>query len=84
MSKWEKLYGDLLRNPDRRIRFSELDGLHRAFGFAAKSGKGDHMNYKHPAVAVVLTAQPRGKDAVQYQVKRLLAVIKEYDLHISG
>jgi predicted RNA binding protein YcfA (HicA-like mRNA interferase family) len=48
-----------------------------------RQGKGSHRNYKHPKVPLVLTAQPRGKDAVPYQVKRLLAVIKEYDLHIS-
>jgi hypothetical protein len=39
-------------------------------------------NYKDPALPLVLTVQPRGKDAVPYQVKRLLAVIQEYGLHI--
>jgi predicted RNA binding protein YcfA (HicA-like mRNA interferase family) len=48
-----------------------------------RQGKGSHRNYKHPKVPLILTAQPRAKDAVPYQVKRLLAVIKEYDLHIS-
>jgi len=48
-----------------------------------RPGKGSHRSYKHPDVPIVLTVQPRGKDAVRNQVKRLLAVIEEYDLHIA-
>jgi len=83
MTKPSKLYEQLLANPNAIISFADLDALFAAFGFKARRGKGSHRNYKHAKVPVILTAQPRGKDAVPYQVKRLLAVIKEYDLHIS-
>ena len=83
MTKAARLYQQLLAKPNTIISFRELRGLFVAFGFAERQGKGDHFNYKHPNVPPILTAQPRGKDAVPYQVKRLLAVIKEYDLHIS-
>ncbi|MDP9422912.1 MAG: type II toxin-antitoxin system HicA family toxin [Pseudomonadota bacterium] len=83
MSKWTNLYEQLLANPNTIIPFRDFQGLFAAFGFVERRGKGSHRNYKHPKVPAVLTAQPRGKDAVPYQVKRLLAVIKEYDLHIS-
>lgn len=83
MTTPSKLHEQLLTNPNAIISFREFRALFAAFGFAERQGKGDHFNYKHPNVALILTAQPRGKDAVPYQVKRLLAVIKEYDLHIS-
>lgn len=83
MTKASKLYKKLLADPQAIISFRDLEALLTAFGFAARQGKGSHRNYKHPNVPVILTAQPRGKDAVPYQVKQLLAVIKEYDLHIS-
>ena len=78
-----KLYDQLLANPNKIIRFSDLRGLFAAFGFVERAGKGSHRNFKHPSVPLILTAQPRGKDAVPYQVKRLLEVVKEYDLHMS-
>lgn len=83
MTRPSKIYGQLLANPNKIISFSDFDALLAAFGFVMRQGKGSHRNYKHPKVSAILTAQPRGKDAVPYQVKRLLAVVKEYDLHIS-
>ena len=83
MTKPSKLYEQLLANPNAIISFSDFDALFAAFGFVMRQGKGSHRNYKHPKVPAILTAQPRGKDAVPYQVKRLLAAVKEYDLHIS-
>ncbi|MGN6849722.1 MAG: type II toxin-antitoxin system HicA family toxin [Sphingomicrobium sp.] len=83
MTKPAKLYAQLLVNPNAIISFSDFRALLAAFGLVERRGKGSHRNYKHPKVPLILTAQPRAKDAVPYQVKRLLAVIKEYDLHIS-
>jgi predicted RNA binding protein YcfA (HicA-like mRNA interferase family) len=83
MTKTSKLYDQLLANPNTIISFRDLQGLFAAFGFVERRGKGSHCNYKHPSVPPILTAQPRGKDAVPYQVKRLLAVVQEYDLHIA-
>jgi predicted RNA binding protein YcfA (HicA-like mRNA interferase family) len=83
VTKPSKLYEQLRANPNAIISFRDLQALFVAFGFVERGGKGSHRNYKHPKASVILTAQPRGKDAVPYQVKRLLAVIKEYDLHIS-
>lgn len=82
MTRVDKLYERLLANPGTIISFRDFEALLVAFGFEMRPGKGSHRNYKHPDVPVVLTVQPRGKDAVSYQVKRLLAVIEEYDLHI--
>jgi predicted RNA binding protein YcfA (HicA-like mRNA interferase family) len=83
MVKPSKLYERLLANPSIIMSFRDLQALFAAFGFECRPGKGDHLNFKHPDVPAVLTIQPRGKDAVPYQVKRLLAVVEEYDLHMS-
>lgn len=83
MSNAAKIYARLLANPNAIISFADFEALFAAFGFKVRRGKGSHRNFKHPKVPAILTAQPRGKDAVPYQVKRLLAVVKEYDLHIS-
>ena len=81
MTKPDKLYEQLLRNPSMVITYRDFQALHRLFAFESTPGKGSHTNWKHPKVAIVLTSQPNGKDAVRYQVKRLLAVIEAYDLH---
>ena len=82
MTKPAKLYAQLLRNSTMIISYRDFTALHLAFGFELHLGKGSHTNWKHPKVPRLLTSQPNGKDAVPYQVKRLLAVIKEYDLYM--
>lgn len=83
MTQLAKLYARLLADPNTIIRFRDFEALLRAFGFTARPGKGSHTNWKHPELLLLLTAQPRGKDAVPYQVKRLLAVVREHDLHVG-
>lgn len=84
MTRVAKVYAALLANPRLQISFRDLESLHLAFGFECRGRKGSHRTYKHPAVPVILTIQPRGKDALPYQVKRLLEVVREYDLYIVG
>lgn len=80
MTKPDKLYQQLLRNSSMVISYRDFEALHRLFGFDSSPGKDSHTNWKHTAVPVLLTSQPDGKDAVRYQVKRLLAVIEAYEL----
>ncbi len=84
MSKWSKLYAALLRSPELRVRFAELVGLLESFGFVHKRTKGSHRSFKHPDVPLVLTIQPHGKEAVQKQVKQLLEVVRDFDLHMKA
>lgn len=81
MTKPDKLYQLLLRNPSMVISYRDFAAMHRLFGFEPTPGKGSHTNWKHPDVPILLTSQPNGKDAVGYQVKRFLAVVEAYDLH---
>lgn len=82
MTKTGKLYQQLQASKSRRISFRELETLLRGFGFELKRTRGSHKSYKHPMVAEVVTIQPRGKDALPYQVVRLLELIRDYGLHI--
>ncbi|HEX2763885.1 MAG TPA: type II toxin-antitoxin system HicA family toxin [Allosphingosinicella sp.] len=83
MSRAAKLYERLLADAGTIISFRDLEALFGAFGFQCRIGKGSHRHFKHPRIPAILTVQPRGKDALPYQVRRLLAVVKEYDLHIA-
>jgi len=82
MTRPEKLYQQLLASTSRRISFRDLETLLAGFGFERKRTRGSHRSYKHPGVPEVVTIQPRGKDALPYQVERLLELIRDYGLHI--
>ena len=84
MTKPSKLYEQLLENPNARISFRDFQRLLAAFGFDHKRTKGSHQSFKHHDVPHILSIQPRGKDAVHYQVQRLLEFIKAYDLHMDA
>ena len=84
MSKWTKLYEQLLANPGIVISFRDLEGLLGAFGWEHKRTKGSHRHYAHPDVPTVLTINPDGKSAHRYQVRLLLEFVEEYGLHIGS
>ena len=84
MTKPSKLYEQLLTSPNSRISFRDFLRLLEAFGFAHMRTKGSHLSFKHPDVPHVLTVQPRGKEAVDYQVRRMLEFVEAYDLHMDA
>jgi len=84
MSKWTKLYEQLLADPKRVISFHDFEGLLGAFGFAHRRTKGSHRQYVHPDVNAVMTVNPAAKDAHRYQVKLLLELVEQYGLHIGA
>ena len=56
----------------------ELEALLREAGFANRSGKRSHRNFVHPLVGRPVTISGRpGDDAKRYQIKAVLAAIKE-------
>jgi predicted RNA binding protein YcfA (HicA-like mRNA interferase family) len=75
-----KLYQRLLGQPGQIVAFRDFKALLSAFGFVHLRTRGSHRSYKHPVVDEVLTIQPKGKDAPPYQVRRFLAMVREYDL----
>lgn len=82
MGKKQKLFDRILNNP-RNVHFDDLVIILQAFGFNLKRIKGSHHNFKHPDVPELLSIQP-GKDgkAKNYQVKKFLTTVEEYDLRL--
>ena len=80
MVKASKLYERLLESPSHPIAFRDFEQLLLSFGFVLKRRKGSHRSYRHPAVAEILTVQPRGKDAQPYQVRKFIAIVGEHKL----
>jgi predicted RNA binding protein YcfA (HicA-like mRNA interferase family) len=83
MVKPTRLLESLLEDPSRIVTFRDFERLLRAFGFEHERTTGSHRHYVHPKVPWVLTVQPDGKDAKRYQVRRLLDIIREYELRIE-
>ena len=80
MTKADKLYRQLLRDPRRPLAFRDFIAVIRDFGFAEIRVRGSHRSYKHPGAAALLVVQPRGTDAKPYQQKQFLDMIEEYGL----
>lgn len=83
MSKWTKLYEQLLANPAMIIRFRDFEGLLRAFGFELDRTVGSHRQYVHPDIPRTFPVQPDGKDAKRYQVREFLELVERYGLHLA-
>ena len=83
MTKASKLYHQLLTSPGQIVTFRDFERLLTAFGFKRERTTGSHRHYVHPRVPWVLTVQPERKDAKRYQVRRLLAIVAEYELSIN-
>jgi len=80
MTKRDKHYRQLLRDPQRPLAFRDFITVIRDFGFVEIRIRGSHRSYKHPAAATLLVVQPRGHDAKPYQQKQFLDMIEEYGL----
>lgn len=66
------------------LRFEEACALARAFGFHLSRVKGSHHIFAHPHVRELVNLQEVKGKAKPYQVRRLLAVVEEYNLCLGG
>jgi predicted RNA binding protein YcfA (HicA-like mRNA interferase family) len=80
MAKWRKLL-EKLRSGSMDIRFDEFVLLLEHFGFVLDRTRGSHFVFVHPAIAELLSVQPRkdGK-AKPYQLHQFLKLVEEYNL----
>jgi predicted RNA binding protein YcfA (HicA-like mRNA interferase family) len=83
VTKPSKLYAALFANPSQVIGFRDFERLLVAAGFALKRERGSHKSYRHPAMAEVLTVQPKGKDAQPYQVRKFLDMMRRHGLDVE-
>ena len=83
MTRISKLYASVSANPRSAIPFRDFERLILAFGFSLKRTTGSHRHYTHPGVSIVLTIQPRGKDAKAYQIEQFLAICNDHGLSLD-
>ncbi len=80
MTRPDKLYRALLDNPSQIIAYRDFVRLVESYCWQLIRTKGSHRCYAHDDCPELLVIQPRGSDAMAYQVKLFLAYVEEYGL----
>lgn len=62
------------------MRFADLCSLAEGFGFVLKNQEGSHRSYKLAGCKRMMNFQNDGGKAKPYQVKQLLAALREQEL----
>jgi predicted RNA binding protein YcfA (HicA-like mRNA interferase family) len=85
MGKFDKVLQRVMSGEaDANIPFSDLCYLLEQLGFKERGGKGSHLNFRRHGVRKILTLQPQGSKAKQYQVRQVREIIIEYKLGGKG
>lgn len=80
--KKRKLLEKAVTSP-KDIRFSEMVGLVKAFGFRLSRVSGSHHIFVHPDVKELVNIQNvRGK-AKPYQIRQFLQLVEWYNLELE-
>lgn len=79
MTRFEKLYKQIVVNGDDKISFADLQFFMDKLGFS-KRVKGDHFIYTLEGIHELVNLQPRGKEAKEYQVKQVRNIVLRYKL----
>ena len=79
----EKLLGRILAGAVRNVGFDDLIGLLQALGFKESGGRGSHRVFVRSGVAEILTLQQVGCQAKPYQVRQVVALIRQYYLDVE-
>lgn len=77
MTKFDKLYAKIVRNP-KNVNFDELDKLLRRYGFECRQpSKGSsHYNYYHPDLPELITI-PYDRPIKAVYVKEAIKALKK-------
>jgi predicted RNA binding protein YcfA (HicA-like mRNA interferase family) len=82
MTRIAKLYEQMLRN--KHGKFSDLQKLLLAHGFRLDRVRGSHEVYRRDNVPEHMTIQPNGKEAMDYQIREFLRIVREYQIPMNG
>jgi predicted RNA binding protein YcfA (HicA-like mRNA interferase family) len=66
------------------VDFADLIRLLRALGFSEIGGQGSHRVYARTGIAETLTLQEAHGQAKPYQVRQVVALVRQYDLEVEG
>jgi predicted RNA binding protein YcfA (HicA-like mRNA interferase family) len=78
MTRIAKLYEQMLRN--KRGKFADLQKLLLAHGFHLMRVRGSHEVYVRDDIPEHMTIQPNGKEAMDYQIRDFLRIVREYEI----
>jgi predicted RNA binding protein YcfA (HicA-like mRNA interferase family) len=82
--KPEKLLSRILAGAVRNVDFDDLIGLLQGLGFKEFGGRGSHRVFVRAGVAEILTLQQVRGQAKPYQVRQVVALIRQYNLDLEG
>jgi predicted RNA binding protein YcfA (HicA-like mRNA interferase family) len=82
MTRIAKLYEQMLRN--KRGKFADLQKLLLAHGFKLVRVRGSHEVYCRDDVPEHITIQPNGKEAMDYQIREFLRIVRAYQIPMDG
>jgi predicted RNA binding protein YcfA (HicA-like mRNA interferase family) len=67
----------------KNIRFNDLTGMVRAFGFRLSRISGSHHIFMHPGIPELVNLQEVGGQAKPYQVRQFMKLVERYNLQLS-
>jgi len=80
----QKLLSQILAGAVSNVAFDDLIGLLQALGFNEAGGRGSHRVFVRPGVAEILTLQQVRGQAKPYQVRQVVALVRQYNLDVEG
>ncbi len=80
--KKQKLYEKIISNP-KNVKFREMETLIFAFGFQLSRINGSHHIYHHPEIPDLINLQNKKGEVTPYQVKQVIALIRQYNLTLQ-
>ena len=81
--KPRKVLEKILRG-SRNVRFADMQGLVKAFGFTLSRVSGSHRIFTHPNVPELVNLQEVSGQAKPYQIRQFLKLVEEYNLKLEG
>jgi predicted RNA binding protein YcfA (HicA-like mRNA interferase family) len=67
----------------KNIRFEDMTGLARAFGFRQVRVSGSHHIFSHPAVKELVNLQEVHGQAKPYQIRQFIKLVEQYNLELA-
>jgi len=67
----------------KNVRFSDMIGLAKGFGFRLSRREGGHHIFAHPDIPELLNLQEVKGQAKPYQMRRFLKLVERYSLTLK-
>jgi predicted RNA binding protein YcfA (HicA-like mRNA interferase family) len=67
----------------RNVRFDDMVGLLKAFGFVQARTSGSHHIFVHPGINELVNLQKVQGEAKPYQVRQFLKLVERYHLTLE-